>query len=280
MVQPLLLSPLADTVHRHDRDRFATVMFAPRERREGVLALYAFNAEVARIREMVREPMAGMVRLQWWREVVEGKREEEAARSPVAGPLRAVIRDQNLPIALFETMLDARERDLERTPFADLDEVTAYAEATAGSLAELAVMALGCHDTRNRAAARATGTAWALTGLIRAVPLHLSTGWLALPQDLIAAAGSNAEAVLSGRAPKTALIGAVQAMAEAALNHLTRARHARPGRRGLSVLLIATLARAHLKTLRRAGYDPFDGRVAIRRPMPLRLAIHSLFGMW
>ncbi|MDE1903717.1 MAG: squalene/phytoene synthase family protein, partial [Alphaproteobacteria bacterium] len=60
-------SSLAAFVRQHDRDRFATAMFAPEPRRENLFALYAFNYELAKVRESVREPMMGRVRLQWWR---------------------------------------------------------------------------------------------------------------------------------------------------------------------------------------------------------------------
>src|SRR5256885_12928157 len=62
------LSPVAALVRRHDRDRFQTVLFAPAARREALFALYAFNYEIARVRESVTLPMLGQIRLQWWRE--------------------------------------------------------------------------------------------------------------------------------------------------------------------------------------------------------------------
>src|SRR5271165_1963078 len=77
------LSPLAAMVRRHDPDRFLTALFAPPERREAVFLVYAFNHEIARAREVVSEPALALIRLQWWREVVEGARR----RHEVAGPL-------------------------------------------------------------------------------------------------------------------------------------------------------------------------------------------------
>src|SRR5437588_12374331 len=62
------LSPVAALVRRHDPDRFQTVLFAPAARREALFALYAFNYEIARVREGVTQPMLGQVRLRWWRD--------------------------------------------------------------------------------------------------------------------------------------------------------------------------------------------------------------------
>ena len=69
---------IAALVRRHDPDRFLTALFAPPDRRDALLTLYAFNHELARAREVASEPPLALIRLQWWREVVEGER--EAAR--------------------------------------------------------------------------------------------------------------------------------------------------------------------------------------------------------
>src|SRR5215469_14316459 len=62
------LSSVAALVQRHDRDRYQTVLFAPVAHREALFALYAFNYEIARVRERVTEPILGRMRLEWWRE--------------------------------------------------------------------------------------------------------------------------------------------------------------------------------------------------------------------
>ena len=71
------LSAVGEVVRQHDPDRYFTALFAPAARREALFVLYAFNHELARARESVRQPMAALIRLQWWREVVEGQRTRE-----------------------------------------------------------------------------------------------------------------------------------------------------------------------------------------------------------
>ena len=46
------------------------LLYAESTPREALLALYGFNYEVARVREVVSEPMLGHIRLQWWRDVI------------------------------------------------------------------------------------------------------------------------------------------------------------------------------------------------------------------
>src|SRR5271168_2913521 len=115
------LSPVAALVRRHDRDRYQTVLFAPAARREALFALYAFNYEIARVRESVREPMLGQIRLQWWREAVDAAYDGSVPRHhEVAVAVTATIRSCSLSRAHFDRLIDTRERDLDDTPPATL----------------------------------------------------------------------------------------------------------------------------------------------------------------
>src|ERR1700754_790174 len=96
---------IADLVRRHDPDRFMTALFAPAERRDALLALYAFNHELARAREVASEPPLALIRLQWWREVVEG----EAKRHEVASPLSAAMAAGLVVAGDLLPMIEARE---------------------------------------------------------------------------------------------------------------------------------------------------------------------------
>src|SRR5204862_131662 len=114
-------SSLAALVRRHDRNRYQTALFAPAGRREALFALYAFNHEIARVRESVTQPMLGQIRLQWWREVIDGAYAGAAPRRhEVAEPLTAAIRDFRLSRGHFDRIIDAREADLADEPRAAL----------------------------------------------------------------------------------------------------------------------------------------------------------------
>src|SRR5580692_2883864 len=100
------LSPVAALVRQHDRDRFQTALFAPVADREALFSLYAFNYEIARVRESVREPMLGQIRLQWWREAIEAAYAGAAPRRhEVVEPLTATIRERGLSRAHFERLI-------------------------------------------------------------------------------------------------------------------------------------------------------------------------------
>ena len=158
----------------------------------------------------------------------------------------------------FERLLDGREHDLADAAPADLAALVDYAEATAGSLSRLALETLGLRGAEAAAAGRGLGIAWALLGLMRAVPFHAGQRRLYLPRDLIEQAKAQ-PAWLLERGPGAGIEPVVRQVAEEAARHLAEAR--RLGRHlprtALPVLLLARLARLHLAALRRAGYDPF-----------------------
>src|SRR3954447_14801823 len=90
-------------VRRHDRDRYQTALFAPSDRREALFALYAFNYEVARVRETVTQPMLGQIRLQWWREVIAASYAGAPARGhEIVQPLVTTITVLGLSRAPFD----------------------------------------------------------------------------------------------------------------------------------------------------------------------------------
>src|ERR1700736_5526408 len=108
------LSPVAALVRRHDRDRYQTVLFAPAARREALFALYAFNHEIARVRERVTEPTLGRIRLEWWRETIAAAYEDGPVRGDVVvEALSDAIRGHGLTREHFDRLIDARERDLD-----------------------------------------------------------------------------------------------------------------------------------------------------------------------
>jgi NADH dehydrogenase [ubiquinone] 1 alpha subcomplex assembly factor 6 len=275
---------LARLVRRHDHDRFLTALFAPAGSREALLALYAFNYELARTREVVSEPMLGRIRLQWWRDALDAVYAGAAPRRhEVVAPLAAVIRRRSLARAHFDALIDAREADLADEAPASLAALEAYAEASSVRLVLLALEVLGEGGEAAQAAGRAVGIAYALSGLLRAVPFHARARRLYLPRDLVEAAGLEIERGLFELKPSPALSRVVEGVAARALAHLAAAQALRPklSRAALPALLPAVLARADLARLARAGYDPFAPRVA--RPDPWRswrLALASLRGRY
>ena len=275
------LSPLAGEVKRLDHDRYLCALFAPPEARQSLFALYAFNAEVARVREAVNEPLAGRIRLQWWRDVLEdihGGGEGPPHR--VARALAGAVRRHDLGHRPFEQLLEAREFDLDDEAPADMAALLSYAEATSATLVGLSLEILGARDGASQEAGRHIGLAWALTGLLRAVPFHAAARRVYLPATLSRDSGVDFGELFAGR-PGPGLRTAVTEIAETARRHIEAARRLGPRipRRALPALLPAMLAEAYLGTLAKAGFDPFQRRVrAPGRGRLMRLAVSAWRG--
>jgi NADH dehydrogenase [ubiquinone] 1 alpha subcomplex assembly factor 6 len=266
---PTRLSYCADQVRHQDRDRYLTALFAPAERREDLFALYAFNLEVAKTAEAVSEPMVGRIRLQWWREAIDGIYQGRPRGHAVIGPLARAIDRRGLPRGPFDRLIDAREVDLSGAPPEDLAALEAYAEGTAASLFALALGVLGSSAEEGPPAelAHHLGLAWALTGLARAVPFHARQKRSYLPKALTRQAGLE-DATLFDLHATPALARVVERLAMRAAEHVQAVRRLRGElpRNAASVLLFAPLAAGHLSRLRRAGFNPFEPEVQAVRP--------------
>lgn len=262
------LSPVGALVERHDRDRYLASLFAPEAEREHLFALYAFNYEVAKTAEVVSEPMIGQIRLQWWRESLDGIYEGRVRRHEVIEPLARAVEARQLPRDRLEAIVDAREFDLDPEPPADRETLRDYVEGTSTILLQLALRILGAEDAASRAAADDLGPAWAYLGLLRALPLHARQKRCYLPADLMNEAGVDLRDVFELRS-SPALTQATERLMDAAAEHLKAAR--RPARdvprHALPALLPARLADLYLKQLSRAGGDPF----AVQAPPPGRV---------
>src|SRR5438034_284615 len=163
-----------ELVRAADRDRYLSVLYAPEAKRPALFALYAFNAEIAAIRDRIREPMPGEIRLQWWRDAVASG---DAQGHPLAGEFLAAIRDHELPRKPFDDYLEARIFDLYDDPMPGRAELEGYCGETASALIQLASLVLDRDAAALVAdAAGHAGCAQAITGLIRLLPLHQARG--------------------------------------------------------------------------------------------------------
>jgi phytoene synthase len=250
---------LAALVRRHDRDRYQSALFAPTRRREALLALYAFNYEIARVRETVTQPMLGQIRLQWWREVLDVAFAGAPARNhPVAVALTAAIREFGLPRELFDRLVDTRERDLADEPPVSLAALEEYAEASSAPLVELALQVLGTRDAAVEKIAHEVGIAYALAGLLRAMPFHAQAGRSYVPVDLAEREELDPPDYVAGRGTP-GMRAVIREIADAAVAHLRAARQRRAAipRSALAAVLPAVVADHFLTRLQRAQYDPF-----------------------
>lgn len=160
-----------DAVRTEDSDRYLIAFFQPRRLRQASVALAAWNLELARARPRSGETAIGLMRLQWHRDALAEIRAGAPRRHPVIGELAAAHAAGLIDLALLERVVDARERDLDAQPAANLSELEAYARGTYGLLHRALWSKTPAADAAEDAAA-----AFALIGLARAEPANQARG--------------------------------------------------------------------------------------------------------
>jgi phytoene synthase len=141
-----------DTVRAADRGRFIAALFAPEPVRSDLLALLAFDHELARTRVVARESALARIRLEWWREAAaEAAGTGKPRAQPVVESLSETARRNGLKAAGLVALIDAREEEIDGT----LD-----VRRAGQALADLQLAVLGIGDAESRAAAGAIAAAW------------------------------------------------------------------------------------------------------------------------
>ncbi len=242
----------AELVRAADRDRFLAALFAPEQHRHALYALYAFNIEVARVREVAREALPGEIRLQWWSDVLRGERSGEASATPVASAVLAAIERHHLAASGLIDLVEARRFDLYQESMAGLADLEAYGRKTASGLFALAARILAGVGVET--VVEPAGIAYAIAGLLRAFPLHAARRQLYVPIDLLERHQVQTQDLFAGRSSA----GLDAALAE--LRNLGRRRLAAAQQRmtelpreALPALLPIALVRPSLDRLERCN---------------------------
>ena len=258
-----------DTARTLDRDRYLAALFAPEPARPALFALAAFGGETARVRDAVREPMLGEIRLQWWQDGLAAGPAEPATGNPVLDEVRAAALRWHLPLAALVRTVEARRLELYDDPYPTLTDLEGAAGETDGTLTQLAAIVLAeGRDPATGTLAGHAGVAETLIRVIAEMPVLAARGRCLLPLDVLERHGVEVADVLAGRATPP-LAAAVAELAEAALSHLdaVRAGLADVAPAVLPAFLHLAPLRGRLAALTRPGRDPFKAPLA---PSPLR----------
>jgi phytoene synthase len=148
-------------VRRVDPDRWLSSRFIGNvEARADVVAIYAFDHELARAPRVASNPLLAEIRLTLWREALEEMFEGRPVRQhPTAQALARCVERRGLKRQVLETMIDARYRELDPAPMSE-GELLDWARDTGGLAAQLAAQVLDpATDARM---ALAGGSVWAL----------------------------------------------------------------------------------------------------------------------
>lgn len=261
-----------------DVDRYLAVLLSPEPKRRSLAALYAYNAELARIRDIVREPLPGEVRLQYWRDLLQGSAHGSSEANPVGSELLLAIERDHLPVAPLVAMSEARIFDLYDDPMEDQASFEGYAGETASALIQLASLVLDADKAPEYAqTAGHAGVAQAVAGALLLLPQHRARGQVYFPAEILSATGFSREQFLSGD-DDARLAATISAFAGLGLDHLRKASLSGPITESLMpAYLPAVLARPVLEAAARNGQTAIQGR--LRAPQ-WRRQIRMAFGLW
>lgn len=253
----------ADHLRTHDFDWYAALQFAPSDKRPACMALFAYLAEVARIRSLVSDPMPGEIRLQYWRDTLSGTSHGAVEANPLAANLLQAIDVHAMPTAPLLAVLDARTFDLYDDAHSTMNDLEGYAgEAWSGPISLAASVLSGENPASFAGVAGHGGVALCIARILTDLPRWAGRGQCFLPTDVMDKHGLKRADLASGQ-PTPELTKTLQVLAEMGANHLEKATdHAGSTPASAhAVLLPFALARQTFRQVETWATDPF------RRPL-------------
>ena len=255
----------AELVRNQDFESYAATLFAPLRCRRALLALYAFNVEIAKVRQQITQPLAGEVRLQWWTDVLSGEGHGGVEGNPVAAELLLAIRDHGLPVERLSRLIEAHQFDLYNDPMPDMAVLEQYLDDTSCAVFSLAARVVGHETDAMDHLARDAGLAHGIAQVIARLGFDASRRQSFVPLQLLEQHGVDPEKMFAGQ-DTPALRAALRALAEDARSHLKNAMAMLPDvpPDSRTVYLSLAMVRRALNAQARADNDPFMPRPASR----------------
>lgn len=263
----------ADLVRNYDFPRYAATLFAPTAERRALLALYAFNVEIVRVRDQVSQPLPGEIRLQWWTDLFSGLVHGSAEGNPVAAELLRAIRDFDLPVEPLSLLVDEHQFDLYNDPMPTMTALEGYLAATSSALFALAARIMGETSDASEHLARHAGLAQGIAQVIANLPRDSAHRHLFLPEQFLTSHGCGIEDVFAGK--QTPQLNAVlEQLIGEARQHLATASSllAQVPPPARAAFLPLSQAGADLDRLSRPGRNPFT-------PQPVS-RLRTLWTLW
>ncbi len=236
-----------DIVRSHDYNRYLVSLFAKSyTQKQALWAIYAFNYEIARTREIVSDTTIGLIRLTWWRDALKSiygmptEHKRSLDDHPILPELADAINDFTLPYDYFDELLLGREFDLEDLQPETLDGLITYIQNTNGPLLKLTALITGADQSVIDPLALANG----LSGILRAIPFHAQHNIVMLPAAMI-----SKDAVLTAETKQ--LQPCVKDIAAAAQNALSNLNTPLKG----PLKALKKLTQLELNQMAKCGYD-------------------------
>ena len=247
---------------------YYSFLFLPVERRQAIMALYAFCREVDDVVDECHDPSIAHSKLDWWRAEVQRIDRGEATH-PVGLALADVRGRFSLPDEQLLEIIDGMQMDLTQTRYLDFKNLRLYCYRVASVVGLLAAEIFGYQDRQTLKYAHDLGLAFQLTNIIRDVGEDARRGRIYLPIEDLQRFNVPASDILEGRHTDN-FRALMQFQAERAIGFYEQAmaqlpaidrKAQRPG------LIMAAIYRTLLDEIARDGFLVLDRRTALT---PLR----------
>ena len=258
---------------------YYSFMFLPPERRQAIVALYAFCREVDNVVDECHDPQIAHTTLDWWRHQV-GLIYEGTPQHPVGLALKDVIRHFNLPRELLLEVIDGMQMDLQQTRYLDWKALNLYCYRVASVVGLLSAEIFGYTNRQTLKYAHDLGLAFQLTNIIRDVGEDARRGRIYLPVNELQQFGVPAKQILEGqysdgfRELMAFQAGRARQLYEQAFAQLPAEdrKAQRPG------LIMAAIYRTLLDEIEADGFQVLDRRTSLTPLRKIWLAGKTWFG--
>lgn len=260
---------------------YYSFLVLPAEQRRAIEAVWDFCRAVD---DAVDEPsgeLPSREAVAFWRAELARCYEGGAPQTPQGRGLQPLITEFHLPRQAFEDVVDGVAMDLDTSRYQTFDELFEYCRRVASAVGLICIRIFGCQNPKAAEYALNLGVALQLTNILRDIPDDLSHGRVYLPLDDLAAQGCTVDDLAAGQLNER-VVKLLRFECDRAHEFYRRAIAARPEedrRRLVAAEIMRAVYFATLRRIERRGYDVFQGRVKLRRPAQLLVAVRQwLFG--
>jgi len=273
------LSLCGEEIRNNDHDQFLCGLFMPEDKHDAFFALHFFYLETARIRDLVGEPHLGLIRLQWWRDLVDGIYNDQQTHTEhgTHKEIVSVLSEKKIEKALFDSYFNARSFDMEDMAHDDLNALLRYAKATGGNIAKMKAALIRVEEVD---AIEKIGTAMVLIDLIRSLAFQARKGHCKIPTAIVRKHQLDMKSFHDFETGD-ALKACVKEIACEVETLIHEARTLKADKKAQAILLSTVSIEDYLKRLKKVSYDPFNPNVGGGRlSKQLKLAFKAWRGAY
>lgn len=255
------MSQIASDIRKYDYYRYLCCLLAPACVRGYLITIYAFNNEISKIKYVVTEPMAGHIRLQWWRDAIDEIYNGMPIKhnNPVVNSLYDLICETDIDKELFHKLIDAREADIDFSVPQNIEALYNYTENTSSNLFRLLCAVCEVRGDASDEAAHHAGIAYGLVDIMRNMRYNCYHNRLMFPKDLMTLASISEEEIIGGKNLKNTC-NITKALCDKAINSLRHVRELEKElpKRSFNAFMPLCVVEPMVNKIRSNGYDLFD----------------------